>query len=133
MTVFRSRNGSLFSDLTLVCPLRLFLDQYNNVYLFINWVLGVLLGSVGHRVKIHIITTVTDKERGDIETKDYVVSQKPQTQDNRLPPPRTLIMDYTMTHTRFGRSHLHPMGQLRNSRQSDGSPEPDGDQSLSFL
>ena len=79
------------------------------------------------------ITPPTGKERGDLEIQDYVVLQKPKTQVNRLPPPRTLIMDYTMTHTRFGRSHLHPMGELRNSSQSDGSPEPDGDQSLSFL
>ena len=61
---------------------------------------------------------VTGKERGDIEIKDYVVLQKPQTQDNRLPPPHTLIMDYTMTHIRFGRSHLHPMGQLTHSFDS---------------
>ena len=31
-----------------------------------------------------------------------------------------------MTHVRFGRSHLHPMGQLTNTRRSDGSPDPDG-------
>ncbi len=35
--------------------------------------LGVLLGSVGHRVKIHNISSDTGKERGDLETKDYVV------------------------------------------------------------
>ena len=51
--------------------------------------------------------------------------QKPQPQANRLPPPHTLIMDYTMTHIRFGRSHLHPMGQLTNTRRSDGAPDPD--------
>ncbi len=72
------------------------------------------------RVKIHNITPVTGKERGDLEIKDYVVMQKPQPQGNRLPPPRTLIMDYTMTHIRFGRSHLHPMDQLTNTRRSDG-------------
>ena len=90
-----------------------------------DWVvykLGALLGSLGHRVKIHNITPATGKERGDIEIKDYVVMQKPQA--NRLPPPRTLIMDYTMTHVRFGRSHLHPMGQLTNTRRSDGTPDP---------
>jgi hypothetical protein len=59
----------------------------------------------------------------NIEIKDYVVFQKPQA--DRLPPPRTLIMDYTMTHVRFGRSHLHPMGQLTNTRRSDGAPDPD--------
>ena len=86
----------------------------------------MILGSVGHKVKIHKITPATGKERGDIEIKDYVVLQKPEGQDNRLPPPRTLIMDFTMTHVRFGRSHLHPIGQLTHTRRSDGAPDPDG-------
>ena len=81
---------------------------------------------MGHHVKIHNITPVTGKERGDLEIKDYVVMQKPQTQANRLPPPHTLILDYTMTHIRFGRSHVHPMVQLTNTRSSDGAPDPDG-------
>ena len=82
--------------------------------------LGAILGSVGHRIKIHKITPVTDIERGDIEIKYYVVLQKPEAQDNRLPgSPRTLIMDFTMTHVRFGRSHLHPMGQLTYTRRSE--------------
>ena len=81
---------------------------------------------MGHRVKIHDITPATGKERGDLEIKDYVVMQKPQTQANRLPPPHTLILDYTMTHIRFGSSHVHPMVQLTNSRRSDGAPDPDG-------
>jgi hypothetical protein len=45
-----------------------------------DWVvykLGALLGSVGHKVKIHKITPTTGKERGDIEM-DYVVLQKPK-------------------------------------------------------
>ena len=48
-----------------------------------DWVvyrLGVILGSVGHRVKVHKITPVTGKERSDLEIKDYVVLQKPQDQ-----------------------------------------------------
>ena len=41
-----------------------------------DWVvykMGVILGSVGHRVKVHKITSGTDKrlERGDIEIIDY--------------------------------------------------------------
>ena len=71
-----------------------------------DWVvyrLGVILGSVGHRVKIHKITPATGKERNDLEIKDYVVLQKPQEQTDRLAPPRTLIVDFTLTHTRFGR------------------------------
>jgi hypothetical protein len=35
-------------------------------------------------------------------------------------------MDFILTHTRYGRSNLHPMGQLTHTRHSDGSPEPDG-------
>ena len=38
-----------------------------------DWVvyrLCVILGSVGHGVKIHKITPATDKERGDLEIKD---------------------------------------------------------------
>jgi hypothetical protein len=60
-----------------------------------------------------------------LEIKDYVVIQKPHPQTTRFPPPHTLIMDYTMTHIRFGRSHLHPMDQLTNTRRSDGTPDPD--------
>ena len=71
--------------------------------------MGDILGSVGHRVKIHKITPATGKERGDLEIKDYVVLQKPQTRADRLSPPRTLILDFTMTHPRYGRSHLHPI------------------------
>ena len=81
---------------------------------------------MGHRVKIHKITPATGKERGDLEIKDYVVLQKPQEQVDRLPPPRTLIMDFTLTHTRFGRSIVHPIGQLTYTSRSDGAPEPDG-------
>ena len=47
-------------------------------------------------------------------------------QADRLPPPSTLILDFTMTHTRYGRSHVHPIGQLTNIRRSEGTPEPDG-------
>ena len=88
-----------------------------------DWVvhrLGDLLGSVGHRVKVHKITSVTDKERDDLEIKDYVVLQKPQEQVDRLPP-RTLIMDFTLTHTRFGRSSVHPIGHFTHTRRSDGA------------
>ena len=31
-----------------------------------------------------------------------------------------------MTHVRFVCSHVHPMGQLTNTRRSDGAPDPDG-------
>ena len=88
--------------------------------------MGTLLGSVGHRVKIHKITPVTVKERGDLEVKEYVVLQKPQAHDNRDPPPHTLMTDFTMTHVRFRLSHLYPTGQLTNTRPSDGAPDPDG-------
>ena len=73
-----------------------------------DWVvyrLGGILGSVGHKVKIHKITPATGKERGDLEIKDYVIS---------------------MTHTCYDRSHVHPIGQMTHTRRSDGAPEPDG-------
>jgi hypothetical protein len=91
--------------------------------------LSGILGSVGHRVKIHKITPAQGKERGDLEIRDYVVLQNPQDGYNgtdRLPPPHTLILDFTLTHTRFGRSQLHSLGQLTHSRRSDGVPDPDG-------
>jgi hypothetical protein len=56
-----------------------------------------------------------------------VVLQKSQEQDDRLPPPLTLIVDFTLTHTHYGRSRVHSIGQLTNTRSSDGAPEPDGD------
>jgi hypothetical protein len=43
-----------------------------------------------------------------------------------LPPPRTLILAFTLTHTRYGSSHVHTTGQLTNIRRSDGAPELDG-------
>ncbi len=88
--------------------------------------LGGIFGSVGHRVKIHKITPATGKERDDLDIKNYVVLQKSQEQDDRLPPPRTLILDFTFTHTRYGSSHVHTTGQLTNTRRSDGTPELDG-------
>jgi hypothetical protein len=89
--------------------------------------LGVICGSVGHRVKIHKITPTTGKERGDLEIQDYVLLQKPQEQDDRLPPSRTLILEFTLTHTHYGSSHVHTTGQLTNTRRSDDAPELDGD------
>jgi hypothetical protein len=62
---------------------------------------------VGNKVKIHKITPATGKERGDLEIKDYVILQKTKEQADRLPPPRTLILDFTMTHPRYGRSLLN--------------------------
>ena len=48
-----------------------------------DWVvhrLGDLLGSVGHRVKIHKITPATGKERGDLEIKRLRgLAKKPRT------------------------------------------------------
>ena len=88
--------------------------------------LVAFFGSVGHRVKIHKITPATGKERGDIDLKDYVVLQKPRDLSDCLPPPRTLILDFTLTHTCFGRSQLSSLGHLTHTRRTDGAPEPDG-------
>jgi hypothetical protein len=69
-----------------------------------------------YRVKIHKITSVTDKEWGDIGDKRLRGLAKPQEQADRLPPPRTLILDFTLTHTRFGRSHVYSTGHLTHTR-----------------
>jgi hypothetical protein len=55
--------------------------------------LGGIFDSVGHRVKINKITPATGKERGDLEIKDYVVLQRPQEQDDRLPAPRGALRE----------------------------------------
>ena len=64
-------------------------------------------------------------KNGVIDLKDVVLKQ-PQGQDNRLLPPRSMILDFTMTFTRFGWSHMHPTGQLTFTRHSDCVPQPDG-------
>jgi hypothetical protein len=45
----------------------------SQVYDWVVYRLGVILGSVGHKVKKHKITPATGKERGDLEITDYVV------------------------------------------------------------
>ena len=75
-----------FEDHLQTCQTKSTASQVHDLVVY---KLGTLLGSVGHRVKIHNITPTTGKERGDLEIKDYVVLQKPQTQTNRLPPPHT--------------------------------------------
>ncbi len=84
----------LFGDHLQTCQTK---SSASQVHDWVVYKLGVLLGSVGHRVKIHNITPATGKERGDMEIKDNVVMQKPQSQATRLPSPHTLIMDYTMS------------------------------------
>jgi hypothetical protein len=52
-----------------------------------GWVMycfGDILGSVGHRVKIHKITLVTGKERGDLEIKDDMTFESYKNLKNRL-------------------------------------------------
>ncbi len=110
-----------FGDHFQSCQVKSVVSQ---VHVRVVYRLGGILGSVGHRVKIHKITPATGKERGDLETKDYVVLQKPQEQTDRLPTPRTLILDFTLIHTSYGRSHVHSIGHLTNTRRSDGDPEP---------
>ncbi len=45
---------------------------------------------------------------------------------DRLPSSCTLILDFTLTHTRFGRSQVSSLGQLTYTRRTDGAPDPDG-------
>ena len=49
----------------------------------------------------------------------------PRGEDDRIPP-RTLVMDVTMTHDRYGRTTQHANGALTNRVPSTGAPHPDG-------
>jgi hypothetical protein len=61
-----------------------------------------------------------------VEIRDYVVLQKPRDLTDCLPPPRTLILDFTLTHTSFGKSDLSSLGQVTHTRRTDDAPDPDG-------
>ncbi len=82
-----------------------------------------MLRSVGHRAKTHKITPAAGNERGDIEIQDYVFL--PHGEDDRIPP-RTLVMDVTMTHDRYGRTTHHTNGGLTHRVPSTGALQPDG-------
>jgi hypothetical protein len=77
------------------------------------------------------LTTYRFQHCGDIELAGYLANAAgpvPLVLDLRIAllPPRTLILDFTMTHPRYGGSLLNLIGQLTNARCSDGVPEPDG-------
>jgi hypothetical protein len=50
----------------------------SQVHDWVEYRLGDILGSVGHRVKIIKITPTKGKEWEDLEIKDYVVLQNPK-------------------------------------------------------
>jgi hypothetical protein len=85
--------------------------------------LSLLLRSVGHRFKTHKITPAAGNERGDIEIQDYVFLTHGE--DDRIPP-RTLVMDFTMIHDRYGRTTQHTNRALTHRVPSTGAPQPDG-------
>jgi hypothetical protein len=75
-----------------------------------EWIVSrfsLFLRSVCHRVKTHRITPAPDNERGDIEIQDYFIWTRGE--DDRFPP-RTLVMDVTMTHDRYGHTTQHTNG-----------------------
>jgi hypothetical protein len=118
------------------CPCRQFsFDPYGNhiqtcqrqsaalpAHEWIVYRLSLLLCSVGHRVKTHKITPAAGNERGDIEIQDYVILPRGE---DRLPP-RTLVMDVTMTNDRYGHTTQHTNGALTHRVSSTGAPQPDG-------
>ena len=61
-----------FGDHLQTCQLKSVVSQVHD---WVVYRLGDILGSVGHKVKIHKVTPATGKERGDLEIKDYVVLQ----------------------------------------------------------
>jgi hypothetical protein len=73
-----------------------------------------MLHSIGHHVKVHKSIPAVGNERADIEIKDYVVL--PHRRDTCLPP-RPLILDFTMTHDRYGRSNVLRAHVRRKNRE----------------
>ncbi len=69
------------------------------------------------------LTPIVVNERGDIKIQDYVIL--PRGEDDSLPP-RTFVMDVTMTHDRYGRTTQHTNGTLTHRVFSTGSPQSDG-------
>jgi hypothetical protein len=63
----------VFGDHLQTCKVKFVASQVHDLVVYR---LGVISGSVGHKVKIHKITPGTGNERGDLEIKDYVVLQK---------------------------------------------------------
>ncbi len=73
-------NYDAFGDHLQTCQVK---SAASQVHDWVVYRLGGILGSVGHKVKIHKITPARCKERGDLELKPYVILQKPQEQDDR--------------------------------------------------
>ena len=71
----------------------------------------------------HKVTPAVGNEHRDIEIGNHVVL--PRGQDNCLPP-RSRILDFTMTHDHLGHSTLHTNGTLTHRLRSIGTPQPDG-------
>ena len=57
-----------FGDHLQTCQVK---SAASQVHDWVVYRVGVILGSVGHKFKIHKITPATGKERGDIEIKDW--------------------------------------------------------------
>jgi hypothetical protein len=93
------------------------------VYEWIVYSLSLFFHSIGHRVKTYRITPVGGNERGDIEIQDYVIL--PRGEDDRFPP-RTLVMDVTMTHDLYGCTTQHTNGAFTHRVSSTGVPQSDG-------
>jgi hypothetical protein len=56
----------------------------------------------------------------------FILLQINQLVKKEKPRACLLHIDFTLTHTRFGRSQLSSLGHLTHTRQTDGAPEPDG-------
>ena len=54
---------------------------------WVVYMMGVLFGSVGHKVKIHKITPVTGKERGDFEKRTMWSCKNPKDRITVFEPP----------------------------------------------
>jgi hypothetical protein len=86
---------------------------------------GIITTSKDIRVTVRPreLNPTAGNERGDIKIQDYVIL--PRGEDDNLPP-RTLVMDVTMTYDRYGRTFQHTFGAFTHRVFSTGSPQSDG-------
>jgi hypothetical protein len=104
------QNFSLVLTLTVITFRRVSVNQQH-----FQHTSGSYIDSVCYYSRL--VTEPSDNERGDIEIQDYVFL--PHGEDDRIHP-RTLVMDVTMTHDRYGRTTQHTNGALTHRVPSTG-------------
>ena len=112
------------------CPLQLFLERLNSVYATL--VQLTLLGNISrlvkqsqHLLRLRLGCLYIGVSSWFRWSELKFIKLRLQWARNEETS-RSKTMSSCKNLNRFGRSHLHPVGQLTNTRRSDGSLDPDG-------